>query len=348
MGSLPKPTHLEIRIDEWKVAQQNIDAVDVEIEWRGARKDSALAELLAALPPRNDFVPIRLADGRTELAYEAWKGIRFGKGRPIFELARHDYESWAGGPADSLAQAWKRLTEMIRPYIPNFDDYTDKEQVDFLIRTQEKINAIGDSVEALVTHLEYATPDRAPFPLRKNPLLYVQAAVFSDVISNSCRVGELLGIPPTPSDTVRNQNQNVRTKAKWGREFLHSYFGEEEWKIKVERMREYRRWWAWYETLDNKDGFYALLAKARKTPLKHERLAAEKDGFDRKLDKWIALVEARLEIEEVQDKNKYNDDFAWPGTIETERRRILDEQFRIQEADERFGEAFSVFKAPPD
>jgi hypothetical protein len=349
MGSLPKPAHLEIRIDEWQVAQQNINAVDVEIEWRGAHKETALAELLAALPPRTDFVPIRLADGRTELAYKRWKGTRFGKGRPIFESARQNYEAWAGGPGDPLAQDRKRLIEMVRPYIPDFDDYTDKKQVDFLIRTQEKVNAIRDTVDDLLVYLEYAAPDKGrPLPPLKNPLLYVRAAVFSDVMSNSCRVGKLLGIPPTPSDADRNENQNVRTKAKSGRELLHTYFGETEWKNKVGRMREYRQWWVWYESLDNKDGMYALLAAARKTSLEHEKRAAEQDGFDRKLDEWIALVEARLEIEELQDQNKYNDDFAWPGAIESERRSIRAEQFRIQESDERFGKALSVFDRSPD
>jgi hypothetical protein len=351
MGSLPKPAHLEIRIDEWRVAQQNIDAVDVELEWRGAHKDTALAELLAALPPRTDFVPIRLADGRTELAYAAWKRIRFGRGRWIFELARYDYESWAGGPVDRLAQDRKRLTEMVRRYIPDFDEYTDKQQVDFLIRTQQKLNTIRDSAEAALVHLEYAAPDRnKATPWRKDPLLYVRAAVFSDVISNSCRVGELLGIPPSPSDAVRNQNQNVRTKAKWGRELLHTYFGETEWKIKVERIRKYRRWWEQFESLlySPKEQIYFLLAKARGTSLEHERLIAEGDGFDRKLDEWIAVVESRFRLEEKLDHwdDPHKGNAEWTA-VENERRTIQSEQFRIQATDERFNKALSVFEALP-
>ena len=58
-------------------------------------------------------------------------------------------------------------------------------------------------------------------------------------------------------------------------------------------------------------------------------------------------MEARLEIEAIQDQNKYNEDFAWPGDIESERRRIQDEQFRIQENDERFAELFAAFDEPP-
>jgi hypothetical protein len=342
MHSLPKPTHLEIRIDEWQVAQGKVDSVKVAATWRGVADNPALTGLLTALPPGTDFVPIRLMDGRTELVPAAWKHIRFGKGRPNFEAARSNFEAWAGGPADRVAQDRKHLTYMIRSFVPNFDDYTDKEQVDFIIRTQEKVSAIRDSVDALVLHLEYAAPDKGKsFPPLKNPRLYVQAAVFSDVMRSSCRAGELLGIPPTPSDADRNENQNVRKKAKWGREFLHGYFGEKGWKIKVERMREYRLWWEGFEALDDpKEQVFALLAKANGTSPGHERLLAEEEGFDKKLGDWIALVETRLEIEEIQDQNKYNDDFGWPGAIESERRRI-------QETDERFNKALSVFEALP-
>jgi hypothetical protein len=211
------------------------------------------------------------------------------------------------------------------------------------------LNNIRDSVEDLLLHLEYATPGgkKASPPLR-NPLENVRAAVFSDVMNSSKRAGELLGIPLPSGDAVRNENQTVRKRAELGRKLLHYYSGEAEWNTKLARMREYRRWWVWYESLNNKDGFYALLAKARKTSLEHEKLAAEKDGFDRKVDEWIALVETRIEIEEIQDQNKYNDDFAWPGAIEGERRSIQDEQFRIQESDERFEQALSVFDAPPE
>ncbi len=107
MSSLPKPTRLEIRVDEWQVAQKKTDAVQVEIGWRDVREDSALADLLAALPPRSNFVPIELVDGRTELAPEGWKHLRFGVGPPVFESARHHYEAWVGGPNDSLATTRK-------------------------------------------------------------------------------------------------------------------------------------------------------------------------------------------------------------------------------------------------
>ncbi len=351
MNSLPKPSHLEIRIDEWQVAQGRIDAVGVNLRWRGARDDPALAELLTALPPGEELVPIKLVDGRTELAFKSWKRMRFGKGPPIFESARHHYEGWAGGPADRLAQARKRLTNMIRPYVPNFDDYTDEEQVDFIIRTQEKINAVRDSVEALIAHLEYAAPDkRKAFPPLKNPRRNIQAAVFCDVMGSSRRAGELLGVPLPRSDEVRHENQTVRTMAEPGRKLLCSYFGEAEWKTKVARMREYWRWWEQYNSLDDpKEQVYALLAKARGTSPEQERLFAEQDGFDRKLEEWIAVVESRFKLQETLDQWEYHNqgDAEWTS-VERKRRGFQDEQFRIQKTDERFDKALSVFDGPPD
>jgi hypothetical protein len=347
MGSLPKPTHLEIRIDEWQAAQSKPDSVDVVVRWRGVKEDSVFADLLASLPPREELTPIRLIDGRTELAFANWKRHRFGKGPPIFEAARSDYEAWAGGPADSLATARKNLMDMIRRYVPDFDSYVDKEQVDFIVRTQEKLNAIHDSVEAMIAHLEYATPKRKALPPLRYPLDNVRAAVFCDVIG-SRDAGDLLQVPLSPGDECKYENQTARKMAKSGRELLCSYFGEAEWKIKVERMREYRRWWEKFESLeDSKDQIYALLAKAHGTSREFERLRGENDGFDKKLNEWIAVIESRLKIEAMQDLNQYNDDFVWPGTVESERRGLRDEQARIEETDIRFAKAYSVFDAPP-
>ena|SRR5918998_6680149 len=99
MKSLPKPTHLEIAIDEWKTAQCKLEGVKVRCSWRGDIDEPTVAALVASLPPDPDFVPITLADGRIEWAPAAWKSLRFGKGTPILEAAKHNYEGWAGkGP----------------------------------------------------------------------------------------------------------------------------------------------------------------------------------------------------------------------------------------------------------
>jgi hypothetical protein len=113
MRRLPKTTYIDIQVDEWQVAQGKADSVGVAGAWRGAEDGPTLADLLAALPPGSDFIPLRLADRRTELALEAWKHLRFGKGPPIFEAARQDYDAWASGPTDRLAEGRERLTKMV-------------------------------------------------------------------------------------------------------------------------------------------------------------------------------------------------------------------------------------------
>jgi hypothetical protein len=113
-------------------------------------------------------------------------------------------------------------------------------------------------------------------------------------------------------------------------------------------MREYHQWWQQFKSLDDpKEQIYFLLAKARGTSPEQERLSAETDGFDRKLEEWIAVVEARLELEATLDQwEGQKGDARWTNT-EMERRSIQDEQFRIQATDDRFDEALSVLDAPP-
>lgn len=72
MKRLPEPIHLEIRIDEWQAAQGKTNAVQTEVDWRRASRDPVVTDVLEALPDKNEFVPIRLSDGRTELAPERW------------------------------------------------------------------------------------------------------------------------------------------------------------------------------------------------------------------------------------------------------------------------------------
>ena len=91
---------------------------------------------------------------------------------------------------------------------------------------------------------------------------------------------------------------------------------------------------------------YALLAKARGTDTEHERLAAEEDGFDKLLDEWVAVAEQRQNALETSDRSK--DGAEQNNDASQATRRLLDEQVRIQERDERFDQAFSLFDTPPD
>jgi hypothetical protein len=346
--SLPKPAHLEIRIDEWQVVQGDPDGIAVVVEWRGARKDPTFAELLAALPPRMELVPIRLPDGRTDVVPKQWNHVRIGGGPPVFKRAQQNWEGWGHDlwSRGSRAKARRELTDMIRRYVPNFDDYTDEKQIAFMIRTQKKINEVRDSLEGLIGHLEYAAPDkRKARPPLENPSHNVRAAVFTAMSGSSRRAGELLGIPLPPSDEVKHENETVRTAAKQGRELLIHYFGEAEWKAKVERMREYRRWWEYLESIDDsKEQFYAMLAKACGTSLEHERLRAERDGFDKKLEEWVAAYE--------QKENAMDTFWQTKGDVEQdEAKRAEDRAWHrmksLESSDERFDAALSLFDKPP-
>ena len=350
MESLPEPNDLMIEIDEWQAAQENIEAVSVCVTWRCVDDDPVLAALIAGLPPENYFIPIRLADGRTELAVDhpdarlSWKHLRFGKGPPIFELAKHNYEAWAGeGLGSRLARDRKQLTDMIRRHVPKFDDYTDKEQVDFIIRTQKKVNAVRSSVKGFVNHLEYASPDRyKAVPPLKDETEKVRAAVFSELM-DSRRAGELLAV--RHNDKTRYENQRVRKMAKLGRRLLCGYYGAAEYGAKINRMQRFYKWWEWFNSIeeDPKEQIYVLLAEAHGTSAELEKHRAEEDGFVEKLDEWIAVVEPRLKAQEMAWEHRYD---AQGDEAERTSRRLWAEQTRIQETDQRFAAALSMLGAP--
>jgi len=351
MENLPRPAHLEIDIDEWQVGRRNVGAVEASISWRGAEKDPDLAPLLAKLPTKNKFVPIKLADGRTELAPEGWRHLRFGKGPPIVESARTHFEHWGKVWTDSspLTRDRRRLTKMIVRYIPDFHELADKEQVDLLVRTQDKINSVWDSLEGLVAYLEHVTPNkRKAFVPLENPIDNVRAVVFSDVLGSSGRAGELLGIPRPKSDLDRHENQTVRKRAKLGRELLYYVYESEEWEQKVTRMRGYLAWWDEFKAIeDPKEQVLALVARARGTTTEVEKHRAKNDGFAEKLEEWVPIVERRFEANALFDQ--LYDQGAAPDELEAARQasdRAVEEQFAFQDSDDRFRLAFSVLDEP--
>ena len=308
MRRLPKPAYLSISIDEWRAAQRKLDAVEMSIDWRQARNDPVVVNLFKALPT-NELVRKEFADGRSELAFKAWKGIRFGEGRTIFEAAKHNYEAWVGSLGDTLArnlaEARERLAKILLPYVPDFYELSSEEQVEIPARTSEKLNMVQDSINGLISHLDHVTPrNKVAKKPRINPLANVRAAVFTDIM-NSRRAGQLLGIPLPDSDKNRHENQTVRQSAVLGRQLLHYHYGEAEWQMKAARMRGYIAWWdQFYSIEDVREQVHALVAKARGTSAMDEKRRAEQDGFSATLDKWAPVVERRLEIQEIQDQNK--------------------------------------------
>lgn len=361
MDSLAGPVHLEIKIDEWRAAQEQVEAVYVDIAWRGARNDPALAGFLVGLPSSTlplrrfgpvdleELVPIELLDGRTELAPEAWKGLRFGKGAPIYELARADFGAWSGGNSFLEAARKSEIGTMVRRLIPGFDSYTTKEQIDFLIRTKNKIRAVRQSTKDLIKHLEYAKPDKSKaIPPIKQPTYKVRAAVFSDMLGSTVAAGELLGVPGVPdNDKIKHDNQTVRKRAKIGRALLHDYYGKPEYEAMIGRMKRYRRWWKWFSSIeDPKEQMYALLAAVQGTSVEDERLRAAADGFAEKLEEWIGVVERRLEASEA---SKQSENSAEAENAQQRADHLWHRQIAIEETDARFAKALSIasLEGPP-
>ena len=360
MASAGVPTRIEIEIDEWGTAQERIEGVIVQVTWRGARDDPTVAALLAALPsstvtipgfPHTSLrrlVPIKLLDGRTELAPERWKILRFGKGRPIYEAARENFEAWSGGGSCLEGARKSEIGKMTRRLVPGFDGYSVKDQIDFMKRTVKKVEAVERSVGGLVKHLEYAKPDtaRAANPI-KGPTAKVRAAVFSDILNSTQRAGELLGIPVPQKDHDRHENQTVRKRARLARALLHEYYGKSEYEAKIVRMRRYHRWWKRYDAIeDPREQMYVLLAEARGTSMDYEKRLASEDGFGEKLDEWVVVVERRLKADETYQRSED------PAEEEDARRaanQLRYQQQAIQQTDARFEMALSLaeLKAPP-
>src|SRR5215218_3062312 len=314
MESIARPAHLDVEIHEWRAAQEKVAAVSADASWRGAMNDPTLAAVFDGLPSSTVFlrgfppislrelVPIKLLDGRLELAPKSWKGLRFGKGPFVYELARGNIEAWSGG-CSFLDEARKsEIGKLVRRHVPGFDGYPVKAQIDFMKRTAEKVEAVQHALAELATHMEYATPHRKAVPPLRNVEDRIRAAVFSDMMKSTRRAGELLGVPC--KDMVRHENQVVRKRAKLGRELLHNYFGESEYEAIIDRVQRYHRWWKWFGTIeDPKEQMYVLLAEAHGTLTDREKRRASEDGFAEKLDKWVAIVERRLEADEIYQRS---------------------------------------------
>ena len=351
---------MEIKIDEWRAAQEKVTAVSVEINWRIVKEDETLAALFAALPSSavyvpgfgvvslRGLVPMRLLDGRTELAPEGWKGLRFGKGQPIYELARANFEAWSGGNSFLKAARRSEIGMLARRLVPNFDSYTVEQQWDFLRRTLDKVDGVRRSVGDLANHLENATPTRAKaVPPLKDVDLKVEAAVFSDMLQSTRRAGELLGVPNKDKTRIKHENQTVRKRAQAGRTLLHDYYGKSEYEAIIKRLQRYHRWWAWFDSIeDPAEQMYTLIAEANGTSAAHEQSRAAEDGFAEALEVWVGVVERRLEAADIA-MNTDN-----PGETDSAHQsaeQLWHRQKAIEETDVRFEKALALIslEAPP-
>jgi len=290
MKSLPKPTHLEIRLDEPRVARGSVDerSVRVKLKWRERQGYSSIVAALKGLPKATDLTLLKRADGGVELVLDAWKKMRLGAAKEsFFEWARRTPGGL--GPVRTVEQASKYAMRLIRQHRSDFDSFTPEEQTEFLLDTVKRVNEVARSLERLVNHLEYAEPGRKAVPPLKNPERDVRAAILKDVHGwSTLRIGEKLGVPPPASDANKGYNETVGNMIKRGHPLLEQHFGAQGWDTKVEQMRGERKHW---ESMGPKQQFYTLVAEERGTFPEEEERAAVEDGFDKTLDNWIRAWE---------------------------------------------------------
>ncbi|MDP9456605.1 MAG: hypothetical protein M3Q49_00415 [Actinomycetota bacterium] len=293
MESKPKPIHVDISIDELRVARGSIDRTSVRVRVRGRGEEGAdtpsAAVLAGEAPKPVDLMVLKREDGGIELVPRSWRKVRLGAGKPtLYEMARRTPGGL--GPVPAVEKASAHAMGLIARSLPDFDGYAPEERAEYLLRTIERVNELSKSHESLVQHLEYAAPGgRKAVPPLKNPDLAVRAAVRREVHGwGTLRIGRELGIPAPPDADIKGENQTVRKMVNRGRPLLEQCFGSEGWRARVERMRAERERW---ESLGPKQWFYVLLAEERGTSPEEEERAANEDGFDETLGEWMKAWE---------------------------------------------------------
>jgi hypothetical protein len=305
MGSVPEPAFLKITglDNEMEIARCSTEesglfvrsveklGVFVRVQWREAEQTPTLLSILSEIPRAakpHDLEVLRRDDGTYTLVPKALRTrsryLNPGAGPTFYELAR-------GGHISIIKDYLEYGSNIIRQYQPDFDYSQSEEQAYLLLHTLERINRVRESVEDLQNYMWYSDPKKnKAVPSVRDPQRDVKATVLRDVFDlNTFRIGEILWFK-SPSDLEKQRKHElaaVRVAAQRGRELLHYYFGAEEWRQKVRRIRALRT--LWFE-LDNqpKKQVYYLLAERNGTSLEEEEAAATQDGFERLLDEWIS------------------------------------------------------------
>jgi hypothetical protein len=293
MGSVPKPVSLEIKglDNEMAAARSAPDRllIGVYIQWRDAGQIPTLLSILSDIPPvpnDHDFEVMQSDDGRYTLLTKIERYVNSSTGPTLYDLVRRDGFPPVG--SDYLEYG----SDIIRQYQPDFDYTAAEEHALLLLNTLERINKVRESIQDLQNFLWYSTPEshkKAVPPIRA-PQRDVKAAVLQDVHGlSTLEIGGTLRFKaPSDLDKMRKrEHATVRAAAQRGRELLHSYFGVEGWRHKAERMRALRA--KWLEIADQpKKQIYYLLGERRGTSLEVEEAAAIQDGFDQRVEEWIA------------------------------------------------------------
>lgn len=231
---------------------------------------------------------VRRADGEIELIPAAWRRVRIG-GVLLRELARKTPGGIGRVPAVEAA------TEYVRKrFESDFDNWSPEERADMLLRTIRKSNEAAKRLSELDAHSEWAAPNRSKaVPTLKSPGRGVMAVILKEVHGlSTLRIGEELGIPAQANSHDKGENQAVRKAAEQGRDLLEGFFGVAEWDAMVQRMQAGRERWHGLDDQPKKQ-LYILVAEYRATDVEQEERAARADGFDGKLDEWMAAWERK-------------------------------------------------------
>jgi hypothetical protein len=291
MENVPKPTYLDIWLNEKRIARfgdLDVLTLRVRIEWRQPQQVPTVLSSLSEIPEAptdHRFEVLRQNDGKYTLIPESYGQFRFGKGPLFINLVRQ-------GDHIPFAEYLEYGNNIIRQYQPDFDYTQSEEQAHFLLLTLERLNEVREKLQSFREYLRHARPNktRAVAPV-KEPERDIRAAILRDIINMSARdIGDTLGFKPPKDLHIKRENAAVRAAAGRGRQLLEYYFGVDGWRQKVERMREERARWLAMENEPKKQIYY-LLAEYHGSSLAEEEKVGRQDGFDHLLEEWIAALE---------------------------------------------------------
>jgi hypothetical protein len=207
-------------------ALTNLEADKVDVQ----RLESALSSIRA---PVQEFFRF---EGILAQRYEG----REGSSRRLEEKATQEYRSLV---ADLQVSTLEYVVALLRHYRPEFDDLPREEKHGLIVGCCKRVNILLDASRQLGRFLEYGTPNKDLRPPVEKAQEYVRAAELKDVEGLSDRkIGEMLGIDPAPSDSVRRQNSRVNHAVKQGRRLLFGAWGEDGWQKRARAKSGEREW----------------------------------------------------------------------------------------------------------
>jgi len=180
-----------------------------------------------------------------------------GYSRRLEEQATQEYRNLA---ADLQVSTLEYVVALLRHYRPGFDDLPKEEKHGLIMGCCKRVNTLLDASRQLGAFLEYGAPDKDLRPPVEKAQQYVRAAELKDVEGLSdCKIGEILGIDPAPSDSVRRQNSRVNHAVKQGRRLLFDAWGEDDWQKHAEtKMAECE----WFSTLSEDERGWVEFAES--------------------------------------------------------------------------------------